>query len=194
MMTTFVTCVEGFVLASDVKLINVLTFVGPRQQPAPCSIDCAGEEAVGVVGRCLLHARLQLRCAGAASPHCQEAIPLTSLIWVGSYDGRPISLACHNEAESRRKLAEGTGLARLAAQRRARSTINGMDTHETTVRLLDLRERFDHARQGKPLSAFGRAHAQLVAAETPPGEGRAQAAKPPVENGASSAGTDVADG
>ena len=40
-----------------------------------------------------------------------------------------------------------------------------MDAHETTVRLADLRQRFDHARKGKPLSALGPAHANLMAAD-----------------------------
>ena len=50
-----------------------------------------------------------------------------------------------------------------------------MDTHETTVRLPDLRQRFDSARQGQPLNDLGHPYAHLVAAESPPEDGRQEA-------------------
>ena len=51
----------------------------------------------------------------------------------------------------------------------ARSTINAMSTHsKTTVRLADLRIRFDLARAGLSLAHLGPAYAQLEDAPTLP--------------------------
>lgn len=50
------------------------------------------------------------------------------------------------------------------------------ETHESIVRLADLRQRFDLARQGRSLDALGRAYADLTAQKPVSGTGHQEGA------------------